>query len=90
MLNKQVQQPHLVRPNLRQLLENRVRDEVGTASARGEAEVFLGPHGFWTCPVVDDVAGWVMLIVGVGGGQDQAEREGPEEVEEGWEEGEDY
>ena len=90
MLDEQVQQPHLVRPDLRQLFENRVRDEVGTAGARGEAEVFLGPHGFCTCLVVEDVAGWAVLMVGMGGGQDQAQREGPEEVEEGWEEGEDY
>ncbi len=84
MLNKQIQQPHLVRPDLRQLLENRVGDEVGAAGARGEAEVFLGPHGVCAC-AVDDLA----VLVRVGG-QEQAQREGPEDVEEGWEEGENY
>ena len=83
MLDKQVQQPHLVRPDLRQLLDDGVGDEVGAAGARGEAELFLGPHRV-TC-LVDDVA----VLVRVGG-EDQAQREGPEEVEEGWEEGEDY
>lgn len=88
MLDKQVQQPHLVRPDLGQLLEDRVGDEVGAAGARGEREVFLGPHGL-ACPG-EDGAGRVVLLVRVGGGEEQAQREGPEEVEEGWEEGEDY
>ena len=84
VLDEQVQQPHLVRPDLGQLLEDRVGDEVGAAGARGEREVFLGPHGF-ACPGEDGA-----LLVGLGGGEEQAQREGPEEVEEGWEEGEDY
>ena len=66
VLDKQVQQPHLVGAQLGQLAEHRVGDEVGAAGAGGEGELLLVPHfsvlllvGLGVTVVVVVVVGWV-------------------------------
>lgn len=85
VLHKQVQQPDLVRLELgAQLLEHQIGDEVRAARPRGKGELLLGPrHGWgdWGC-------GGLWWGGVEEGGEEEAQGEGPEEVECRWEEGE--
>lgn len=79
VLHKQVQQPDLVRLELRtELLQYQVGDEVRAPRPRREGELLLGPgHGWgdWGC-------GGLWMWGGVEeGGEEEAQGQGPEEVE---------
>lgn len=85
VLHKEVQQPDLVRLDLgAELLHDQVGDEVGAARPRGEGKLLLGPGHGWG----DGGCGGLWWGGVEEGGEEEAQGQGPEEVECRWEEGE--
>lgn len=95
VLDKQMQQPHLVGLNLRHLPQHRVGDEIGPTGAGGKCELLLRPHcrcGGWCVEVCFVLVVMVMVLMVVTWavswrGEEEVEGEGPEEMEETGEEG---